>query len=102
MKDLNLVRILDFNSESSLEALKGKFGREWEEDFRLSIMKSHAFLSSKVMTESKTIEIELPEHWPFYLQVLSPSNTRNILITEGIQINLVAGDQLAAQFTLKM
>lgn len=102
MKDLNLVRILDFSSELSLEALKGKFGRDWDEDYRITVVKSHAWLVSKVMTESKSIEIELPEHWPFFLQILSQSGVRNILVEDNINVNLVAGDQLAAQFTLKM
>lgn len=102
MKDLNLVRILDFSSETSLEALKGKFGREWAEDYRITIVKSHAFLVSKIVEASTSFNIELPEHWPFYLQIISSSGIRNIRITDGININLSVGEQMTAQFTLKM
>ena len=87
--------------EKLADGIKGYWLKEWG-DCKLTVVRGHAILSTLVMTESKTINFELPTHQPFYAQVLSSSGVRTILIEKNINITLNAGEQLSAIFTTEV
>lgn len=88
--------------ENLAPALQGSWGREWKDNYRLTIVKSHAYLSSIIFSEQSIINLQLPEHWPFYLQILSTSGSTNILVENSIELTMEPGQQFSAQFTLKL
>lgn len=102
MKNDGFIRLLDFTPASIQEALKGKYGRIWTKDYRLTILKSHAFFVSDIRDEDFKIKVTLPVHAPFYMLIMSANGVRTVLVEKDIEITLSAGEQAQAQFTLKM
>ena len=98
---MHLTKITN-KAENLAPALQGSWGREWKDKYRLTIVKSHAYLSSIIFSEQSNINLQLPEHWPFYLQILSPSGSTNILVENSIELTMEPGQQFSAQFTLKL
>ena len=101
MRNDGFMRLMDFTPASLQEALKGKYGRIWKTDYRLSVIKSHAFFVSKIAEEETELKVILPEHDPFYMMVLSPNGVRVVLVEDDINLTLSASEQATAQFTLK-
>jgi len=101
MRNDGFMRLMDFTPASLQEALKGKYGRIWTTEYKLSIIKSHAFFVSKVMEDETTLKVTLPEHDPFYLMITSPNGVRAVLVEKNIETILSASEQATAQFTLK-
>lgn len=102
MSTMNSVKISDFDQEQIADALQGTWNRRWDSVLRLTTMKSHCILSSKVVTEATKISMTLPAHQSFYLQILSSSGSRNVLIDtdKSIDLMLNAGESVSATFTL--
>lgn len=102
MKNEGFMRLLDFTPASIQEALKGKYGRIWTTSYRLSVIKSHALFESIIVDQEYNLRVTLPEHFPFYMMILSSNGLRTVLITDNIDLTLSANEQAVAQFTLKM
>jgi len=97
------VKLSEMNFGSyAPDALKGYWAKKWDEHVRLTVVKSHGLITSDIATEDVSVYLELPQHHPFYLQVLSANGTRNILINDHILINLTAGEQLSGIFTTEV
>lgn len=99
----NSVKIGDFNClDPNIlgDALKGMWQRRWEAVIKLTIVRSHAILSSVIVNEETVVKMDLPTHEPFYLEILSESGSRNVLITDGINMTLNSGEQCRAVFTI--
>ena len=97
------VRLSDFSNEDQVnDALKGYWARNWGDIARLTVVKSHCLLSSIIVPEVTAVSMELPQHKPFYLNVLGPSGVRTVLITEGINVTLSAGESMSAVFTAEI
>lgn len=102
MAILNGVRVSEFNPDVIADAIGGTWSKKWESILRLTVMKSHCFLSSKIVTESTDVHMDLPGHQSFYLQVCGSEGVRTVKIDtdESIDLTLNAGESVSAVFTL--
>ena len=100
------VKLGDFNIEDKgylSDALKGYWARKWENNVQLTIVRGHCMLSSPIMTAETIIDIEIPDHKPFYVNIISANSSRRELIeTKNIKLILQSGEQLQAVFTVEV
>lgn len=102
MAMMNSVNISEFNQQLIADALQGRWSKRWDAVLRLTIMKTHAFLSSPIVKETTEISMTLPAHQSFYLMIASSSGVRTVLVDTDapIKTTLQAGESASAVFTL--
>ena len=100
------VKLGDFNVKDEgylADALKGYWARKWEDKVRLTVVRGHALLSSDIVAEDTVINMALPEHKPFYANVLSETSSRRILVDSNqLKTILHSGEQIQAVFTVEV
>ena len=99
------VKLSELNIEESgylADALKGYWVRKWEDSIMLTVVKGHAMLSSLIAETDTVIDIWLPQHKPFYANILGLNSSRRILVTDKLQTLIHEGEQIQAVFTVEM
>lgn len=94
---------LNISNEGYLsDALKGYWVRKWENNIKLTVMKGHAFLTSEVVDKDTVINIELPEHKPFYAVIIGADTIKRVLVKSNLSTIIHEGEQIQAVFTVEM
>lgn len=85
------------------DALKGYWAKKYDNILRLTIVRGHAMLSSCIVKEDAVLNMELPQHQSFYLNILGSSGERRVRIDDHIKnIQIYAGEQASALFTVEV
>lgn len=99
------VKVSELNIENKgylADALKGFWARKWEEFARLTIVRGHGLISSPIATKATLVKLKLPDHQPFYLNILKASGSRTVLVKDDVAIILQPGEQIQAVFTTEV
>jgi len=94
----NFVIISETNT-NYVQALKGRWFKEWGTDYSMNVFRDIGVIVSDVMTEAKTFSVTLPACYDFYAQILGASGVRTYKVTDGkISVALSAGEMLTGTF----
>jgi hypothetical protein len=99
------VKVSELNIENKgylADALKGFWARKWEDFARLTVIRGHGLISSPIAEKATVVKLKLPDHQPFYLNILNSSGSRTVLVKDDIAIVVSPGEQLQAVFTTEV
>ena len=72
-----------------INSLQGKWMKSQSNEFiRLTMLKSLLFITSDIVSKDTDIDIELPAHNKFYIQVISNTSISLILIEDNANLTL--------------
>ena len=100
----NIGTLSSYTENNSMkEMLKGKWYKYQSDFVRITILKDLCLITSSIATASVSLNIELPEHDAFYIQVNSSNVMSNVLIAANAALVLTvsAGQSIFASFNYK-
>jgi len=98
LSELNLT-----NPNTLGDAIKGYWAKKYDDILRLTVVRGHAMLSSRILEKDAVLNMELPQHQSFYLNILGASSERRVRIDDHIKnIQIYAGEQVSAVFTVEV
>lgn len=87
------MKIININEGKNItqvvEAIQGKWLKQQNEIVRLTILKSLLFITSDIVSKESNISMDLPEHGPFYLDIIGSESVTRVKIESNAKLEVV-------------